>query len=125
MENTKIYAAARECPQSALRKITAGRLKGKSDINPMWRIQKLTELFGPCGIGWYYDITKQWTEKGYGEEICCFCDIDLYIWVNDTWSRPVKGTGGSMLVAKESSGYHTSDECYKMAFTQIYRSMSH
>ena len=117
MENTKIYAAARECPQSALRKITAGRLKGKSDINPMWRIQKLTELFGPCGIGWYYDITKQWTEKGYGEEICCFCDIDLYICVNDTWSRPVKGTGGSMLVAKESSGYHTSDECYKMALT--------
>ena len=116
-ENMKIYEEARKCPQSALRAIQAGRLKGKSDINPMWRIQKLTELFGACGIGWYYDITKQWTEKGCGDEICCFCNINLYIRTGDTWSQPIQGTGGSMLVAKENRGPYTSDECYKMALT--------
>ena len=43
-ENLKVYNAVRECPQEALKPISAGRLKGKSDINPMWRIKKLTEL---------------------------------------------------------------------------------
>ena len=45
-ENLKIYNAVRECPKEALKPISAGRLKGKSDINPMWRIKKLTELVG-------------------------------------------------------------------------------
>ena len=60
MENLKIYEAARKVPNEALKPIQAGRLKGKSDINPMWRIKKLTEIFGPCGIGWKYTIVKQW-----------------------------------------------------------------
>ena len=52
-DNMRIFNAVRECPQDALKTIQAGRLKGKSDINPMLRIKKLTELYGPCGTGWY------------------------------------------------------------------------
>lgn len=117
MDNMQIYNAVRKCPDNALRKISAGRLKGKSDINPMWRIQALTEQFGVCGIGWYYDITKQWTEQGANNEIAAFCNIDLYIKSGDDWSKPIKGTGGSSFVANERNGAYTSDECYKMALT--------
>jgi hypothetical protein len=78
-ENLKIYNAVRECPKEALKPISAGRLKGKSDINPMWRIKKLTELYGPAGIGWYYEIVKQWLETGANNEISAFCNINLYI----------------------------------------------
>ena len=78
-DNMRIYNAVRECPQDALKTIQAGRLKGKSDINPMWRIKKLTELYGPCGTGWYYDITKQWLETGANGEISAFCNINLYV----------------------------------------------
>ena len=116
-DNMRIYNAVRECPQDALKTIQAGRLKGKSDINPMWRIKKLTELYGPCGTGWDYDITKQWLETGANGEISAFCNINLYVRENDEWSKPIQGTGGSMLVAKESKGLYTSDECYKMALT--------
>lgn len=56
MENMSIYDQARKVPQDAIKPIQAGRLKGFSDINPMWRIKKMTEMFGPCGIGWYYEI---------------------------------------------------------------------
>ena len=35
MEKMEIYNKARNAPPEALRKIAAGRLKGKSDINPM------------------------------------------------------------------------------------------
>ena len=117
-DNMKVYQAVRKCPQNALRSIQAGRLKGKSDINPMWRIKKLTELYGPAGIGWYYDITKQWLEQGANGEIAAFCNINLYVKNGDDWSRPIQGTGGSSFIAKEKSGnLYVSDECFKMALT--------
>lgn len=117
MENMQIYNATKECPENALKPISAGRLKGKSDINPMWRIKTLTEQFGVCGIGWYYDIDKQWTETGANGEIAAFCNISLYIKIDGEWSKPIKGTGGSMYIASEKNGLYTSDECYKMALT--------
>ena len=117
MEKMQIYNASKECPPNALREIRAGRLKGKSDINPMWRIKQLTELFGVCGVGWYYDVERQWTEQGANGEVAAFCNISLYIKADGEWSKPIKGTGGSMMVANESKGLYTSDECYKMALT--------
>lgn len=116
MGNLDIYNAVRTVPENAKRPIQAGRLKGKTDINPMWRIKALTEQFGACGIGWYYKETKQWTEV-YGDEVCAFVNIELYIKVNGEWSMPIFGTGGNMLAAQEKSGVHVSDECFKMATT--------
>ena len=51
MDNLEIYNVAREVPKEAMKPISGGRLKGMTDINPMWRIKVLTELFGICGIG--------------------------------------------------------------------------
>ena len=45
MDNMEIYEKVRSVPENAKRKIEAGRLKGKTDINPMWRIKTLTEQF--------------------------------------------------------------------------------
>lgn len=115
-DNLYIYDAAREVPDSARRPISGGRLNGKTDINPMWRIKKLTELFGPCGTGWYYRPVSKWTES-HGEETAAFVDIELYIRTGEGWSMPISGTGGSMLATKEKSGVYVSDECYKMATT--------
>ena len=117
MDNMSIYEKVRQCPQNALRPINAGRLKGKSDINPMWRIKALTETFGACGIGWYYDITRQWTEQGANGEISAFVNINLYVLVGGEWSKPIVGTGGSAFVANERNGQYTNDEAYKMALT--------
>lgn len=116
MENLEIYNKVKSVPNNAKKPIQGGRLKGKTDINPMWRIKALTELFGPCGIGWYYKETKQWTEI-YGDEICAFVNIELYIKVNGEWSMPIFGTGGNMLAQKEKGGIYVSDECFKMATT--------
>lgn len=117
MDNLDIYKVVRTVPEEAIRPIQAGRLKGKSDINPMWRIKTLTELFGPCGIGWKYNITKQWTEPGGNSEVAAFVNIDLFIKIDDKWSEPIPGTGGSAFVAKEKNGPYVNDECYKMALT--------
>ena len=116
MENMTIYDACRSVPESAKKAITAGRLKGKTDINPMWRIKRLTEQFGPCGIGWYYKPVRKWLET-HGDEIAAFVDIELYVKIGGEWSMPIAGTGGSMFAARQKDGVYVSDECYKMAST--------
>lgn len=121
-ENLEIYNAVRYVPNEAKKTITGGRLNGMTDINPMWRIKMLTEQFGPCGFGWWYEITKQWIEPGASGEMMAFCNINLYVSGSKrldipSWSQPISGTGGSVFVANEKSGLRTNDEAFKMALT--------
>lgn len=116
-DNMTLYNAVRTPPPEALKEIKAGRLAGKSDINPMWRIKALTEQFGPCGVGWKYTIEKLWTEQGANGEVAAFALINLYHRIGEGWSEPIPGIGGNSFVAKEKSGMYTSNECYKMELT--------
>lgn len=117
MGNLDIYEAVRAAPAEAQKPIKGGRLSGMTDISPMWRIKKLTELFGPCGIGWWYTITDKRILAGEGGTLMAAVDIELYYKYGEEISQPIPATGGSMLVAKEQKGLYTSDECFKMALT--------
>lgn len=117
MEKLELYNRVREVPQEAQKAIWAGRLKGMTDINPMWRIKTLTAEFGPCGIGWKPEIVDKRIVEGANGESAAIMDINLYIKVDGAWSDPIPGTGGSMFVTSERSGLHTSDEAFKMAYT--------
>ena len=116
MNNMDFYNRLRLVPNDAKKPISAGRLKGFTDINPMWRIKALTELFGPCGMGWWYEITSERLEA-YGDEIKAFVDIKLYYKWGGEVSQPVVGTGGASFVTVEKNGPYVSDECFKMALT--------
>ena len=119
MDNLVLYNQLRVVPNEAKRSIQAGRLKGKTDINPMWRIKALTEVFGPCGIGWN-TINEKYTliPVESTQEVICLYELDLvYKTENGEWSEPVHGVGGNMLVAKEKSGLYANDEGVKMAKT--------
>lgn len=116
MDNMELYGKMRSVPHEARKQIAGGRLKGFTDINPMWRIKKLTETFGPCGFGWYTDEVERWTESSNGV-VGAFVKIHLYVKMSDEWSRPIVGIGGSSLVAQEKSGLVFSDEAFKMAYT--------
>lgn len=120
MGNMDIYNAVSAVPDSAQKRITGGRLNGMTDINPMWRIRELTELFGPCGIGWKYKIVREWLETASTGEVGAFVDIELQYRITPSadWSEPIPGTGGSKFVAAEKgNNLRASDECYKMALT--------
>ena len=106
-----IYEAGRSVPQEAQKQFNNGRFSG-TDINPMWRIKKLTELFGPAGIGWYYKVLSERAET-VGDTVMAIVDLELYIRVEGEWSMPIFGTGGNVLLAKGRA----SDEGYKMALT--------
>ena len=113
-DNLKIWEQVEQPPGWALKLITGGRLKGKTDINPQWRLRTMTEVFGPCGNGWWYTVDKQWLEPGANDEVCAFVNITLY---TEGCEKGIPGNGGSMFVASERTGLHTSDEAYKMATT--------
>lgn len=117
MTNLEIYEKVRSVPDNAKKPIQAGRLKGKTDINPMWRIKVLTETFGICGFGWKYEVIEKRLEKVDSGEVAAFVDINLYIKVEGEWSEAIPGTGGSSFIAKEKAGLYVSDECFKMALT--------
>lgn len=115
--NMKIYEATRHVPPEAKKPIPAGRLKGYTNINPMWRIKTMTEQFGICGIGWRIEITKQWLEPSESGEVSAFCNINLYIKVDGEWSEAIPGTGGAKYVVQEKSGKYVDDEAFKKAET--------
>jgi hypothetical protein len=117
MENMELFNQFSTTPDEAKKPIEAGRLKGFTDINPMWRFKRLTEVFGAVGIGWKFVITDKQIVPGADGVVSAFVDILLYYKHNGEWSEGIPGTGGSSFVAKESKGLYTSDECFKMALS--------
>jgi hypothetical protein len=82
-----------------------GGFKG-TDIKPQWRIQVMTEVFGPCGLGW--TMTKpEFTMQG----TTCHCTVGVMIREpGGEWSQAVWGVGGTV------SG-RSDDELFKMSYT--------
>ena len=113
-DNLNIWNQVCRPPEMALKKIAGGRLSGMTDIKPQWRYKVMTEVFGPCGSGWSYDVVRTWTEQGPDGEVMAFVMINLKI---KGYEYFIPGVGGSALIAKEKAGLHASDEAYKMATT--------
>lgn len=122
MEALTIYKKLSQPPKTALRQIQAGDLKGKTDINPQWRYEAMTEQFGLVGIGWKYEVQKLWTEPGANGEVLAFAQVAVYVRDPDTkeWSDAIVGIGGSKLINKFSAGPKSNDEGYKMAVTDAF-----
>jgi len=115
--NMDYWDNLKQPPSWALKKITGGRLSGKTDINPQWRYKAMTDTFGPCGLGWKFQLEKLWIDNASEGEVFAFAQVSLYVKRNKEWSDPIPGVGGSMLVAKEKAGLHANDEAFKMAVT--------
>lgn len=122
MEAIQIYKKLSQPPKGALREIKAGDLKGKTDINPQWRYEAMTETFGLVGLGWKYEIQRLWTEPGANGETLAFAQVAVFVRDPDTkeWSDPIVGIGGSKLINKLSAGPKSNDEGYKMAVTDAF-----
>ena len=122
-ESIRLFWEKATPPQDALRKIDAGRLKGMSDINPQWRVEALTELYGMYGVGWFIEIKhEQIVDCPETKEKMIFLTLALYVrdWgipEEYKWFGPAIGIGGDFLIVKEKAGLHCNDEAYAMALT--------
>ena len=118
-DNLHIYKQVQSVPEDAQKPFESSWGKKLTEINSMWRLQKLTELFGPCGEGWYTEVTRQERVSFPNGEVCVFTDINLFLKDTKTgkWSKPIRGTGGNRLVLKNADGLFIDDEAYKKAYT--------
>lgn len=126
MENMEIWNQVSRPPKAALKAIRGGRLSGMTDIDPMWRFQVMTEIFGPVGTGWKYTIDRVWTEPAAEGQVFAFAQVSVYYrtlhFLSLYWSEPVQGLGGSMLLTIEKRGkpeqyIYADDEAFKKATT--------
>lgn len=104
-------------PTTALKKIEFGYLKGKSDINPVWRLQAVTEVFGQVGHGWTYRIVKTWSETGADGQVMAFAVVAVKTKVAGEWGQEFEGIGGSTICEISKEKIKSNDEGYKMAVT--------
>ena len=106
-------------PKEALRTIDFGKLKNKTDINPQWRIEALTEVFGLCGVGWYYEIMAiDYQDVQATGEKMVYVTVGIHVKQEDgTWSAPIVGIGGDFTIIKDKNGIHGNDEAFQMALT--------
>jgi hypothetical protein len=116
-DNLKVWQSFNQPPKTALKEIQAGRMKGKSDINPQWRYKAMTDTFGIVGIGWKFSIDKMWTEQAANNETMCFVNVSVFVKQGGEWSEAIPGTGGATLIVSEKSGMYNDDDAYKKATT--------
>jgi len=93
----------------------AGGFKGTA-TKPIWIEYRLTEHFGPCGIGWGYQ-EPAFTLVPAGEEILVFCTVAAWYRDGDMNSDFIYGVGGDKVLVKRRDGLVADDEAYKKAFT--------
>lgn len=84
----------------------SGGFKGTM-INAQWRLKRLTEVFGPVGKGWGYEIKEQWSEME-----CAFVRLNLWYTIAGAAERFWTGEqiGGTSFA-------YTPDEAFKMSVT--------
>ena len=123
MDNLELYKGWANVPKEAQKPFDNGTFKG-TDINTMWRIKVLTERFGACGVGWYYNIKRVWSENLGDQcgEILSYAEIELFIKHDGEWSKPIAGIGGNKMLkyVRKSEDFRPSDEAYKMAVTDAF-----
>lgn len=117
--NMRFYGQVQDTPAEARKEIQAGRLKGYTDVNPMFRIKRLTEVFGPVGFGWWTQNEKYTFSPCETGEVAVFCELQLVVVDPETEkeSHPISGVGGNKFVANERNGKYCNDEAMKMAYT--------
>jgi hypothetical protein len=118
-EKMRLYVQVQDTPKEAQKSFNNGRFSG-TDINPMWRIKRLTELFGPAGIGWWTEDEHYMMEKSEDtSEVAVFCTLKLFYKDPETGeiSHGVTGVGGNKFVVSQRNGAYCNDEAFKMAYT--------
>jgi len=92
----------------------AGGFRG-TQIDPTWRLQMMTEAFGPVGQGWGYE-QLEWTVV---ERMVFIC---VRVWYRDPDTGEVAYTGpqwgGTELIRRRRDGLEEpNDEAFKMSIT--------
>ncbi len=91
----------------------AGGFKGTA-LKPMWVIKRLTEQFGPVGVGWGTGKPEFETVSGPDGEVLVYCTVSVW---HGSVNNTAWGVGGDKAIAHNKNGLFLDDEAFKKAFT--------
>jgi hypothetical protein len=99
-----------------------GGFKGTA-IKPIWNIMRLTEHFGPMGVGWGSNEPKfNVVDTGPAGEMMVYCVLECWFidrkpGSNEETKGVVYGIGGDKIASRRSGAMFADDEAYKKAYT--------
>jgi hypothetical protein len=106
--NLDLWHAVEKTPPAQTKAITGKSYSGTSP-KPYYLIQKATETFGPCGIGWGFVIEDERIEDGAGGERMHIARVK--VWYEWQGKRGVvEHIGGTQFSGTRSSGKPFTDE---------------
>lgn len=112
--NLRYWAELSKTDPKHTQKFDRGRFKGTA-IRPIYSELRMTEQFGPCGIGWGME-KPEFQIQAVNNEVVVYCT--LAVWYMDGETRGmVYGIGGDKVLAQQKNGPFVSDEAFKAAFT--------
>ena len=85
-------------------------------IRPIWNQYRLTEHFGPHGVGWGTEEPKFQVVEA-GGELLVFCTLRCWYMDNENKRAEIYGVGGDKVLARFKEGPRSDDEAFKKAFT--------
>jgi hypothetical protein len=121
-DNLRIWKAlGRTDPAHTKQFSRAGGFKGTA-IKPIWITQRLTEQFGPCGVGWGIDEPQFQVVAGDNREMLVYCTVSCW---HGTPTNKLYGVGGDKVVThikanpqyNRAERWENDDEAFKKAFT--------
>lgn len=115
-ENTKLWDLLGRTDPAHTKQFKRGGGFSGTAIKPMWSYRRMTEEFGPCGLGWGVGEPSFHVHPGCDGETLVYCTASVWYRHEEKDCR-VYGVGGDKVVNKFSSGLKSDDEAFKKAFT--------
>ena len=113
MSNTAIWEAlSKTDPKHTKGFSRAGGFKGTA-VKPQWVVSRLTEHFGPVGVGWGMGEPSFQTVTA-GGEVLVYCTVSAW---HGSRENVFYGVGGDKVMVQRQSGSFIDDEAFKKAFT--------
>lgn len=112
-DNLEVWNLVQDTPKEFLKQIPGSSGKQLTEINPTYRVKKMTEAFGPLGIGWKYQIARdlngnliERTEASLVNNQIVFYKVlvEVYIRYENEWVKAAEQWGSAELIEVFNSG---------------------
>lgn len=107
MDNMKLWQSVCVTDPRAVKPITGKQYKGNSP-KPYWVIQRATEVFGPCGLGWGVQILSERFER-FGDEALHIAHVKVW-YLKDGKRCEIEQMGQTRAAYISAAGKHIVDE---------------
>ena len=107
MDNMELWRSVCVTDPRAVKPITGKQYKGNSP-KPYWVIQRATEVFGPCGMGWGVQILSERFER-FGDEALHIAHVKVW-YLKDGKRCEIEQMGQTRAAYISAAGKHIVDE---------------